>query len=49
MVQLVAGVLGWSLVPAIDGLMVTVKEQDIDIVLITVVTKLNSPKTETVV
>ena len=49
MVQLVAGALGWSLVPAIDGLMVTVKEQDIDIVRITVADAINSPKTDSVV
>ena len=48
MVQLVVGVLG-SLVPAIEALMVTVKEPDIDIVRITVADTINSPKTDSVV
>ena len=49
LVLLVAGVYGWSLVPAFGGLMVTVRKPDIDIVLITVVDTLNNHNTEYVV
>ena len=49
LVLLVAGVYGWSLVPAFGGLMVTVRKPDIGIVLITVVDTLNNHNTEYVV
>ena len=49
MVYSMAGVLGWSLVNALNGLMVTVRKPDIDIVLITVVDTLNNHKRGSVV
>ena len=49
MVYSMAGVLGWSLVPALNDLMVTAGKLDIDIVLVIVVDTLNRRKTESVV